>query len=122
MPFEILKNHPRFKAEFSAVLHAAALGPLSVPQLTARFDAMALDVRRSIEAEAMRWGDIDRLDEWSSSYVAEFNGANLTFYRGIENVRRFVVDDTAMLDADELPRATLRALLNIARNLRLYEN
>jgi len=122
MPFEILKNHPRFKAEFSAVLHAAAFGPLSVPQLTARFDAMALDVRRSIEAEAMRWGDIDRLDEWSSSYVEEFNGISQTFYRGVESVRRFVVDDTAMLDADELPRATLRALLNRARALGLYNH
>lgn len=64
-PHEYLKFHPAYQAAFDARLSVLLKTGTSAPggqpllgqaSLLARFDALALDYRRTLECEAMRWG------------------------------------------------------------------
>ena len=100
-PLEFLKGHIGFRGEFNAMLQAAVTGPISIGELTERFDTMAADIRLSLESEAMRWGSPTRLTQWSSNVVAD----GLTTYTGIEHLRRLV--SNTHLEYTDKPQLTV---------------
>ena len=101
-PLNYLRQTSGFKAAFSNQLNWEKDEPFGYLNMRQRFDGIAQEFRKVLEAEAMRRGSLDLLHKWSYTYedgrINPADGLPYNFASGVEQYRCWLSNDRVYND------------------------